>query len=169
MVVVAHSQGTVVAADFFRFIHATGRNRPGVLPPIHMFSAGSPLRQLYALRFPVLYHWVRRPAPGSTGPVGPDEEECGFARWVNAYRSGDYVGRCLWASESDENRWTPSEMPERLANRTAEFCIGGAAHTHYFDEGNGRIGRSVDRLVWLDGPSPSPRGSTSRGLPRRST
>jgi hypothetical protein len=143
IVIVAHSQGTVIAADFFRYM---SNDRPAFLadlPARHILTLGSPLRQLYALRFPILYWWVRRPARNdATG--GPSPSACGFEGWTNAYGSGDYVGRYLWRAADDVDRW---DRNTKHANSTAEFCIGPSAHTHYFDEDNAAIGDCIDGLI----------------------
>ena len=65
MVIVSHSQGTVITADLLRYLAYRGRrddaSRAAVLGrwleeiEVHLFTAGSPLRQLYAARFPDLY------------------------------------------------------------------------------------------------------------------
>ena len=114
IVVVAHSQGTVISAELLRFLASRDAQAPGpgdrprldgvVVPEIHLLTLGCPLRQLYAARFPTLYRWVieRRnaatglPAPSGT-VTGPRAHDIGVARWVNAFCAGDYVGRWLWS------------------------------------------------------------------------
>src|SRR5437762_1042762 len=74
IVIVAHSQGTVITADIFRFLLWESRGDlpaydPSLAPlddiPVTLFTMGCPLRDLYALRFPRLYAWARHedPAP----------------------------------------------------------------------------------------------------------
>ncbi|WP_309719417.1 hypothetical protein, partial [Armatimonas sp.] len=61
IVIVAHSQGSVITADLLRYLKATSPSQHSALshlPPIRLFTMGSPLRQLYQLRFPTLYKWV---------------------------------------------------------------------------------------------------------------
>ena len=68
---------------------------------------GSPLRQLYGLRFPHLYEWARHPftqtlddpATPIEAATGPDPAELDIALWVNVYRSADYIGRYLWRTD----------------------------------------------------------------------
>jgi hypothetical protein len=72
ILIVAHSQGTVITADLLRFLH---REACGSLQdydpqlvrlyemPVWFFSMGCPLGQLYAQRFPHLYGWAQ-PANG---------------------------------------------------------------------------------------------------------
>ena len=104
IVVVAHSQGTVISAELLRFLASRNARAPGpgdtprldgvVVPEIRMLTLGCPLRQLYAARFPTLYRWVIQRRGTITGPRAHD---VGVARWVNAFCAGDYVGRWLWS------------------------------------------------------------------------
>ena len=109
IVIVAHSQGSVLAADLLRL--RTSRlykrwhkaKRPQQVA-YHFATFGSPLRQLYAARFPRWYEWVlHRPSFDAKTKAhevgGPRLEKTGFRRWVNGYCSGDYVGRWLWSAE----------------------------------------------------------------------
>jgi len=59
IVIVAHSQGTVISADLLRYMHAQGRLHSimGTLP-VSLVTVGSPLRDLYAEYFPLLYRWM---------------------------------------------------------------------------------------------------------------
>ncbi|MDQ3815777.1 MAG: hypothetical protein M3347_17835, partial [Armatimonadota bacterium] len=75
IIIVAHSQGTVITADLLRFLkcqpdpelHKLRATPDGLQPrgnpedaiPIFLFTMGCPLRQLYGLRFPNLYGWAR--------------------------------------------------------------------------------------------------------------
>jgi hypothetical protein len=111
IVIVAHSQGSVISAELLRYLCSDGKQAdkydaprlqgddgqgPMKLPPIHVATFGCPLRQLYAARFPTLYRWVLRTRAGVSGPVASD---LGVARWANAFCAGDYVGRWLWSKE----------------------------------------------------------------------
>jgi hypothetical protein len=143
IVIVAHSQGTVLTADLLRWRTVT-KHRP--LPgnralPIYFLSMGSPLTQLYATRFPDLYDWV---CEGSATDLG-------LKAWVNVYRSGDYVGRTIWKRPEDAAAWeyqTP-RLTEALSSETgrAEFCIGEGAHTHYWDETAPEVRGILDQLI----------------------
>lgn len=153
VVIAAHSQGTVVATDFFRYRVSLGI-APSWPSRVSMLTAGCPLRQLYALRFPTLYQWVRRPPRGAaTSPIGPSPDACGVDRWLNAYGSGDYVGRYLWLADASADRWTRGVLhpPRPPANGSQvdhhEFCTGAAAHTHYFDADNILVGAWLDALI----------------------
>lgn len=68
IVVVAHSQGTVISAELLRLLQADEELANRVFekqkPEIRLVSAGSPLRQLYAQRFPDEYGWAAQEATG---------------------------------------------------------------------------------------------------------
>jgi len=69
---------------------------------------------------------------------------------VNAYRSGDYVGRNLWRSEKDSDVYDPSPnaVVEDPGKTRREFCIGGGAHIHYWDKTAApRIAEELDELI----------------------
>jgi len=151
LVIVAHSQGTVITIDLLRFLQkerAHGANDAqlqrlfdGTLP-VPLFTMGCPLRQLYALRFPHLYGWADHMAaawPASS----PDPALLPVKRWLNAYGSGDYVGRDLWHPEESSGRW---ESDEKDSIRE-EFCVGATAHTRYWEAQSRRIARRLDELI----------------------
>jgi hypothetical protein len=175
IVIVAHSQGAAITADLLRLLkHLEATTEPCVCSrPIFLFTMGNPLRQLYGLRFPDLYSWARhaegsawnerppRPIPDNQKP-DPDEL-LGVRRWINAYRSGDYVGRWLWradtcayqfdAQQSAKDGWTvrtrvdaPFTSEDRMGKRR-EFCIGAGAHTHYWDETAPAIAVELDFII----------------------
>jgi hypothetical protein len=108
IVVVSHSQGTVISAELLRFLASDGCHPPeidarphldaGSLPRLSLLTLGCPLRQLYASRFPYLYSWVIEPNKGLSGPLATD---IGVERWANAFSSGDYVGRWLRSDSAD--------------------------------------------------------------------
>jgi hypothetical protein len=68
---------------------------------------------------------------------------------VNAYRSGDYVGRYLWHPDRCEDVWSTSVLHVSAKPAKREFCIGAGAHTHYWDETAPEIAVELDRLVGL--------------------
>jgi len=156
IVIAAHSQGTVITADLLRYL----RRREQLLPPaggndrlvqlgrrlgaknIRLLTAGSPLRQLYALRFPCQYGWVlgRKGGPpgGDSGPS--PRADLGVAHWVNVWAAGDYVGRWLWTHARDEALPALAVEPEAFEGKPTQhvpdyrdLCLGADAHTHYFD------------------------------------
>ena len=94
----------------------------------------------------------------------PDPTQLGADVWVNAYRSGDYVGRYLWRPEGcvfsydtagDEiaQPWRIDLYQGAIASVTdapitrREFCIGAGAHTHYWDRTAPMIALELDRLI----------------------
>lgn len=154
-------------------------------PRMSLFTMGCPLRQLYAARFPHMYEWgasdpeewtasdVDYGAAGTGAEAGAAREPnavgrmLGVVRWVNAYRSGDYVGRDLWLKKdrtSEYERWVRSSkaeppVPPDVAARMVtvysdadgarrELCIGAGAHTHYWDSTAPEIAEELDLLVW---------------------
>ena len=131
LVITAHSQGTVLSAatlfgDAFRAPPAEPLDRaePAIaLPPrVSLVTFGSPLRQLYGERFPGQYDWVRArlDAPEGFAPLTD--------HWVNLYRSGDYVGRTLWAPDPDAPRCgIPTASRSRRRCRAACACSSGAS------------------------------------------
>jgi hypothetical protein len=153
LVIVAHSQGTVLSvATLFGDAHRSPPARPldeeepGLALPerVSLLTCGCPLRQLYGERFPGQYDWIRElpRRPGALRPV--------TGTWVNLYRSGDYVGRSLWARDPD----APEVFdPERAAfelrapggPRVVERCVGAGSHTGYWSEA--ALGDWVMRLV----------------------
>jgi hypothetical protein len=176
IVIVAHSQGTVISADLLRYLHVQQR-LPEVVGdlPIAFVTVGSPLRDLYAEHFPLLYGWM-----GSRGAefatAEPTASSIGAVEWVNTFRSGDYVGRGLWTSAEHGYRIAVvgpdgTVEAERSGDRT-EFCLGAGAHTHYFSNDAVALAVEVDRLVGSRpagamGPRPS-RGTAAPDEPRAS-
>jgi len=178
IVIVAHSQGTVISAEFLRFLssrstamHADDRRsrvRAVLGSDVRLLTLGCPLRQLYAARFPSFYRWI---IDAAGKPIGPRAREIGAELWVNAFASGDYVGRWLWSAPARQPRFL-HPMIDRMAPATLgrhlaydrfdpmppdaaalgalseyETCIGFGAHTHYFDPGQQLVASMVDRLV----------------------
>jgi len=140
-----------------------GGSNPSSPPiPITLLTMGSPIRQLLNRFFPFLYDWVReapdnglRPLPGCAPPTPaieanalPDPAELGVTKWVNLYRSGDYVGRSLWLDEwyrrTEGTNFYLAEAPLRV-----EACIGAGAHTHYWDDTAPDVARVLDCLIAL--------------------
>ncbi len=122
LVLVAHSQGTVITAELLRYLQQRpllqkGRQGGQAAPPgqvdmeqlrqwldsidLRLLTMGCPLRQLYALRFPALYPWpvAQLHDPQHPGWRGPRPAELGVRHWSNLWGTGDYVGRWLWAAE----------------------------------------------------------------------
>lgn len=176
VVIVSHSQGTVISSELLRYLRfraetATADDSAAALwraltPRLHLLTAGCPLRQLYASRFPTLYRWVlARDGDTRTGPLAA---ELGVQRWVNAYTTGDYVGRWLWTrpprpgvdvSETiiDERERAgdvyegSAQAPDlgRLMGEAPEcdVCVGAGAHTHYFEADQRAVAGLIDQLI----------------------
>ena len=71
----------------------------------------------------------------------------GTVKWINAYRSGDYVGRAVWRMD-DQSAVTYDPNTVFTAGRAmVESCVGPGAHTHYWDESADVIGAQLDALV----------------------
>ena len=168
IVIVSHSQGTVISADLLRFLSSRRQCAPSAadvplvgakpLPPISLLTLGCPLRQLYGARFPGLYGWVLK-LNGAT--VGPRARDLGVQRWMNAFCSGDYIGRWLWSQP------TPGKSAERAAAfgqvdpmsgmrsvdkvppsaREIEVNLGLGGHTRYLDPDRSDVGGMIDFLV----------------------
>lgn len=191
LVIIAHSQGTVITADLLRFLNAEYKDArdsgqeydpeltrilSGALP-VYLFTMGCPLRQLYGLRFPYLYGWARQerpevekfqppdivPVDGDNNLPLPDPAKLGVERWVNAFRSGDYIGRHLWRPDRCAYSWHPVDPasaegwdppagnPEFVSSDSShtrvEFCIGPGAHTHYWDSTARPIAEALSRIL----------------------
>jgi hypothetical protein len=178
IVIVSHSQGTVISAELLRFLSSHGQRAPEAgatpqvagkpLPPVSLLTLGCPLRQLYGARFPGLYAWVL----AKNGDVfGPRAGDIGAQRWMNAFCSGDYVGRWLWSTDYKSamlahptiatvghdpfgrvdaytgfNPMPPAEARLHEA-REAEVCLGLGAHTHYLERDQATVAWMIDWLV----------------------
>ena len=178
VVVVAHSQGTVISAELLRFLASRAQLAPTPddeprldgkpLPPLSLLTLGCPLRQLYGARFPGLYAWVT----ARNGNVfGPRAADIGAQRWMNAFCSGDYVGRWLWSTATHQpalahpmanavghdpfgrvdvyTGFNPTPPAEALlhAAREVEVCLGLGAHTHYLERDQTTVAWMIDWLV----------------------
>jgi len=178
VVVVAHSQGTVISAEMLRFLASRAQLAPTPddaplldgkpLPPVSLLTLGCPLRQLYSARFPGLYAWVT----ARNGNVfGPRASDIGVQRWMNAFCSGDYVGRWLWSNATHQPvlahptvntvghdpfgrvdaytgfNPTPPAQAGLHAAREVEVCLGLGAHTHYLERDQTTVAWMIDWLV----------------------
>jgi hypothetical protein len=158
IVIVAHSQGTVISAELLHYLekrrlHAMGRTRSvtGDIP-ISLVTVGSPLRDLYAKRFPLLYGWLVSRDTGFANAT-PAVADLGLTEWVNACRAGDYVGRFIWTSPDEQDCYkiaavdADGRIRARRADGRTEFCLGAGAHTHYFSNDAIALAIEIDRLV----------------------
>lgn len=159
VVIIAHSQGTVITSDLLRFFKREYKG-PQIPDPdlkrlyideqsplkLYLFTMGSPLRQLYNLRFPIQYGWAGGPNDQ------PSPAALNLEQWSNAYCSGDYVGRYLWYTDASENADTSTiwknEWKEHDEKRR-EICVGTGAHTHYWDGSRPEVVAELDRLIAL--------------------
>jgi hypothetical protein len=168
----------VITADLLRFLTLTAAHerdatlaRPAGVP-LHFFTMGSPLRQLYGLRFPHLYQWARHATDCPSGhdcsilddALEPAPNALDVATWTNAYRSGDYVGRSLWRRDGCAARyatptfelpqpWSAGPFPVSASASPAtppilrEFCVGAGGHTRYWHHTAPQIGLELDALI----------------------
>jgi hypothetical protein len=154
IVILSHSQGTVITADLFRYLKHVPE--PGLERifrtkekserlPVYLFTMGCPLRQLYALRFPDQYAWAHDTAAWDDA-TRPNPDDLCVEHWSNFYRSGDYVGRVLWHPDADQSD-APWDNKVRENVKRRESCIGIGAHTHYWDETAPQIADELDDLI----------------------
>jgi hypothetical protein len=187
VVIVAHSLGALISADLLRFLQrerALGGD-PALAPlgfdggngrgeiPISLITMGNPVRQLLSRFFPHRYQWVRAnpdngaaplPALASDRPDAalrsstPDARWLGVRRWMNVYRSGDYVGRSLWLMEWYHRTLGGAagggyHLPFFTSTtfhgdvEVSEGCIGAGAHTHYWDMTAPDVSDRIDALI----------------------
>lgn len=179
IIIVAHSLGSMISADLLRFL-ARGSmpelsrfafaGHPDQRIPIHLFTMGSPLRQLMNRFFPHLYLWIREVPDGggelSAVPVHsnpipaaatPDPVmELSIEQWINYYRSGDYVGRSIWedgwylrnnAGDAAGGYPTAPEIFNDPVSTRVEACIGLGAHTHYWDRTAPDVAEKLNELI----------------------
>ncbi len=153
IVIVSHSQGTVISAELLRYLHEKQRLPEFVgAIPVALVTVGSPLRDLYAKRFPLLYKWMGSNDTGFAAAT-PSAADIGASEWVNACRSGDYVGRFIWTPAADDKCFDIATVhaddrvsAQREGGRT-EFCLGAGGHTHYFSNDALTLAVEIDRLV----------------------
>jgi hypothetical protein len=156
IIIVAHSQGTVITADLLRFLEQDSKSenssklvRGGIFdnlkrPPIYFFSMGCPLKQLYGLAFPHLYDWVVN-HDDNIQLRKPDPKLLGLEQWLNTFRSGDYIGRHLWRSDNNSEELY-SQGPSSYS-KWSEFCLGAGAHTHYWDQTAQQVAKQLKELL----------------------
>ena len=150
VLIVAHSQGTVITAELLRYLQqrhllGTPRKRQDASAnqvdmqalrhwldsaDLRLLTLGCPLRQLYALRFPRLYPWAVAALGDPAHPqwTGPQPAELGLRHWSNLWGSGDYVGRWLWSARDDKG-------PQPL--QVDESSYGGSTHEGHDAQGRG--------------------------------
>ena len=144
IVIVSHSQGTVISADLLRYLHVQGRFEGitgGV--PVSLVTVGSPLRDLYAERFPLLYRWMGSNA-GGFATAAPSAADIGAVEWVNAPRSGDrrrnppdFLGGPLPRERRSRHQVFPHRQPADQDRLVA----------------NVRIRREATAMAWASSPA----------------
>jgi hypothetical protein len=162
IVIVAHSLGSLITADLFRFLRRDGEpdltsfafaGSESDVIPVYFFSMGCPLRQLLSRFFPHLYEWIRPmpedtskpPAPSDPKELIPVAEppaaaQLGLKQWVNFYRSGDYVGRSVWINDVYA-RPTTSELHGLHSNLAAPLI--------FYDNSDHALATRVDACIGL--------------------
>jgi hypothetical protein len=168
IVIMAHGHGSAISAEILRYLnfewnkrHAAGQIWEPILGrifnpadpnylPLYFFTQGCPLRQLHAMRFPVLYRWVTErestvelPAAAGAQP-GPEPAELGLTYWSNVYRPGDYVGRNLWEVTGGDPWSGEWRVP---APNARERCIAVGAHRRYWDSTAPEVAIELERLI----------------------
>ncbi len=108
LLIVSHSQGTMIAIDGLQHLtpQIVDRSHPATHPladRIHLVTMGSPYQHLYG-------HYFRQ-----THPDNPFDNQPPYRRWLNVFRSNDYIG-------------TQISGPPNIAN--AE--VGARGHTGYW-------------------------------------
>jgi hypothetical protein len=85
--------------------------------------------------------------------AGPAPSEIGASEWVNACRSGDYVGRFIWTPETGAESFGVARVgadgvvEARRAGDRSEFCLGAGGHTHYFSDDAVALAVEIGRLI----------------------
>ena len=169
VIIVSHSQGTVITADLLRFLNygvpEASRDHQLVTDlRCRLITMGSPLRQLYGANFPHLYGWVNASDPSpeeekerKENPLRtrelpaiasrcPDPNELRVECWVNLYTSGDYVGRNLWCDDDWNGVWERRMADQAIrGDRRRERCLGAGTHTHYWESVD--VAEELDQLI----------------------
>jgi hypothetical protein len=157
VIVVAHSQGTVITADLLAYL----KHRPALLEedrkrdasdrPSAEDSSPDPLAELGAaltnaeakveidlltVGCPLRQLYAQR-FPAQYGwACTPEPVQLGVGRWFNAWGAADYVGRWLWSSGGPlplDVSTSAYDQPVVHAADRRDVCIGPTAHTHYFE------------------------------------
>lgn len=137
VVLVTHSQGTLIGADVLRMT-ATSR---GDRKP-RLVTMGSPLANLYHRLLPGSFEWVRNAVE--------QPNYLGVASWTNLYGGGDAVGRSVRDTElmrlvrglTSDPEISASTNAEDRAEWVVETNVGSIGHTSYLDV-SGNAGRAV--------------------------
>lgn|GEM_PF-5597850 len=115
IVIVAHSQGTLLTTDLLASLDETTRKR------VVLITLGSPLRALYGTL-------LRHSFPEVIEALGRPDAWC--KEWANLYFAGDYVGRALWASDTDAP-YSGTKVEHSAG--VYDQCVGAGGHWKYLD------------------------------------
>ena len=187
VVIVAHSLGALISVDLLHFLKEEPdealcplgygeKNQATADIQIRLLTFGNPLRQLLNRFFPHIYWWVRGEPDNGACPVAkagdnppdlvhlpdtPKVSDLGTAVkfWLNAYRSGDFVGRMLWSDHwysrndkgPDEGKYPQPVTIIRDADppQRAEICIGLGGHNDYWNRTAPDIAEQLDKLIQM--------------------
>jgi len=118
-ILLTHSQGTVLATAL---LHDPARELAVPGGHLALVTMGSPLRSLYAMRFPVQFDWVEQLRHHPDRFVDRVDR-----RWVNFFADGDLVGQRLF-SAPDEN--PPPPLPQPYPH--GDVHAGSGDHGSYY-------------------------------------
>jgi hypothetical protein len=181
IVIAAHSLGALISVDLLHFLRREGDpdlQRLGFWPakspkspeiPISLLTFGNPIRQLLNRFFPHLYWWINPSPDNSRGPLPkgadttdkvqstttPKLKEIQLRSWVNAYRSGDFVGRSVWLDNwyrrndaaGDAGAYPEVAHEFSPVQNALELCIGAGGHNDYWNRSAPDIARQLDALI----------------------
>jgi hypothetical protein len=162
ILIVAHSQGSVISADVLRFLQreaelglakrdpALGKLVKSENPlPISLFTMGAPIHQLYSFSFPHLYHWGAHYDEPMAKRLSdrPKPQELGVYQWFNTYGSGDYVGRYIWGHSDNMYAPGPHQKFPSKHQSCYEFCLSEGAHTHYWDGTRYQLAQTIQHMI----------------------
>lgn len=140
VILVSHSQGSALLLDLLRQLDLRRRLDPSDRAAavierlrsreLHLLTMGTPVRQLYALRFPHLYGWISQ----------ANATNLGVSSWLNFYRTGDFVGRAVWEQSATRG-------PEGGGRLEGDYCLGSGGHNRYWDSSAPEVARAIDQRI----------------------
>jgi hypothetical protein len=143
--IIAHSQGTMIVIEALRYLDWVDKDRYKGFP-MSLITLGSPLRQLYTVRFPWLYDWAGFTSNEAVQDLKAPPQ---IVAWTNAYGAGDYIGRNLW--HPSNGAFNPARTSKPVTQEEGEirreFCLGAMAHVHYWDWRNFPVAQELDSLI----------------------
>jgi hypothetical protein len=122
IVIIAHSQGTVIAMDVIRHDGRDWRARAGQGQPprdLRLVTMGSPARHLYHHHFPVAF-----PAPEGVAELAPLDRGGLMSDWVNIFRIDDFVGTRIGPPPAPHGPGSAADWP-------LEYPVPPRGHTSY--------------------------------------